>query len=79
MGTRREKGHQMTESEVEHLKRLACQIVAQLPDNPEEAVIVLQFAEGILAQLRGCAVPDSIGPSLHVVLALRPASEPSGR
>lgn len=37
---------------VEHLKRLACQIVAQLPESEAEAYAVLQYAESIIEKLR---------------------------
>ena len=36
-----------------HMKRMACQIAAQLPDDPEEALGVLNYVKEIVLNLGG--------------------------
>lgn len=54
-----------------HLKRLACQIAAQLPEGHEEALRVLGYVEQILVGLVGEAPTSK--PSLRLV----PSSSPN--
>lgn len=52
-----------------HMKRMACQIAAQLPDDPEEALGVLNYVREIVLNLGGgwSATPKATSAQLYSV------------
>ena len=70
----------MREERAAGLKRIACQIAAQLPDDPEEAAEVLEFALGIVKYLaRPPASTVRLAASRQDVLAAVPTGEAANR
>lgn len=66
------------------LKRAACLIASQLPENEDEAMRVLDYAKGIVRHLKSDRIPSSsavipFSPSLLKGRAVAPEGGPEAR
>lgn len=61
-----------------HLKRMACQIAAQLPDDADEAVLVLDYVKEIVANLGGQWSEPKSSARLYVIQRTSPAAPEEG-
>lgn len=61
-----------------HLKRMACQIAAQLPDDAEEAVRVMDYVREIVANLGGRWSAPKASATLYAINRTSPAALEEG-